>query len=80
MKSIIYYPGFEVQNEKWLKFALLYFEELRPIIPDMLISENRYLSQTAIKIMQDTNLIRPYCQGFVTENIGSQVDLKVDVP
>ena len=41
MKSMVYYPGFEVQNEKWLKFALLYFEELRPIIPDMLISENR---------------------------------------
>ncbi len=64
MKSMVYYPGFEVQNEKWLKFALLYFEELRPIIPDMLISKNRYLSQTAIKIMQDTDLILPYRPDF----------------
>ena len=32
MKSMIYYPGFELKSEKWLKFALLYFDELPELI------------------------------------------------
>ena len=60
MRSMIYYPGFELENETWLKFALLYFEELRPIIPPMVTKRENYLSPTAIKIMESTNLIRPY--------------------
>ncbi len=60
MRSMIYYPGFEVHDEEWLKFALLYFEELRPIIPYMCASNEEYLSPTAIQIMDQTNLIRPY--------------------
>ena len=71
MKSMIYYPGFEVKDEAWLKFALLYFEELRPIIPNMYVRENEYLSQTAIKIMNDTNLIRPYNPDYEEGNCAS---------
>lgn len=64
MRSMIYYPGFELENVSWLKFALLYFEELRPIIPYMCADRREYLSENAIKIMDNTNLIRPYNPGF----------------
>ena len=64
MRSMIYYPGFEIENEKWLKFALLYFDELRPIIPYMNIQENKYLSENSIQIMNETDLIRPYTPEF----------------
>lgn len=60
MNSIIYYPGFEVENETWLKFALIYFDELRPIIPYMNINESEYLSNTTIRIINETNLLNPY--------------------
>ena len=51
MRSMIYYPGFEVQKDEWLKFALLYFEELRPIIPYMSVSDDKYLSTSAIHVI-----------------------------
>ena len=60
MKSMIYYPGFEVRNINWLKFALLYFDELRPIIPDIPAPEHFYLSKNAIRVMGETDFIRPY--------------------
>lgn len=64
MENIIYYPGFEVKNEKWLKFAILYFDDLRPIIPDMFVKKSEYLSDKAIRIMEDTDLIHPYKPSF----------------
>lgn len=60
MRDIIYYPGFEVKDESWLKFALLYFDVLRPIIPYTIRSERTYLSATFQQIMDETDLIRPY--------------------
>lgn len=33
MREMVYYPGFDVKDKTWLKFALLYFDCLRPIIP-----------------------------------------------
>jgi hypothetical protein len=60
MKELIYFPGFEVRDETWLKFALLYFDKLRPIIPDMPFSEDEYLSDSFLSIMNETDLITPY--------------------
>ena len=60
MRDMIYFPGFEVKNENWLKFALLYFDTLRPIIPYTIYSEERYLSDTFQYIMGETDLINPY--------------------
>ena len=65
MKSMIYYPGFEIEDISCLKFALLYFEELRPIIPFLPLSEEQYLSENAITVMKETNLIRPYAPTYV---------------
>lgn len=60
MREMIYFPGFEVKNENWLKFALLYFDTLRPIIPYTFYSKERYLSDTFQRVMGETDLIRPY--------------------
>lgn len=60
MKDMIYYPGFEVRDETWLKFALLYFDCLRPIIPTTIAPERDYISDSFCKIMDETDLIRPY--------------------
>ena len=60
MRDMIYFPGFEVKNENWLKFALLYFDTLRPIIPYTFYAEERYLSDTFQHVMGETDLIRPY--------------------
>lgn len=60
MKDMIYYPGFETRDENWLKFALLYFDVLRPIIPYTIRSESTYLSENFQRVMGETDLIEPY--------------------
>lgn len=57
MKEYVYYPGFEVRDEVWLKFALLYIEKLRPIIP---VSGDSHLSETYRMLVEETNLITPH--------------------
>jgi hypothetical protein len=54
MNKLIYYPGFEVRERDWLKFALLYIDELNPIIP---ASGDNYLSDLYHKLMDETDLI-----------------------
>ena len=56
MKRLLYYPGFELKSEDWLKFALLYIDELHPIIPE---AGKRYLSDTYAAIRAETDLIFP---------------------
>jgi hypothetical protein len=56
MNNSIYYPNFEIENENWLKFALLYVDTFRPIIPEERKSE---LSDLYKKIINETNLINP---------------------
>lgn len=57
MRELIYYPGFEVQNLDWLKFALLYIDELNPIIPK---SGDRHLTNLSRKLTNETDLIRAH--------------------
>jgi len=54
MKNLIYYPGFEVRDPAWLKFALLYIDELNPIIPE---SGDRHLSDLHLKMIGETDLL-----------------------
>lgn len=58
MNELLYYPGFEIKNEKWLKFALLYLDHIRPIIPYMCKPYDTYFSKTFLKISQETDLIQ----------------------
>jgi len=57
MLDMIYYPGFEVRDENWLKFALLYIDKIRPIIP---YGADRYLSSSFRDIIEKTNLVSPH--------------------
>lgn len=55
MRELIYYPSFEVRNQEWLKFALLYLEKLDPIIPE---SGDAHLSDEYRMIVNETDLIQ----------------------
>ena len=60
MKKMIYYPGFEIKDETWLKFALLYFDNLSPIIPEQQLSNKKNFSESFNKIIGETDLITPH--------------------
>jgi len=57
MHELIYYPGFEVQNPDWLKFALLYIDKLDPIVP---VSGDKYLTDLFRKLKEETDLIHTH--------------------
>ncbi|MGD0573412.1 MAG: hypothetical protein ABSB11_10400 [Sedimentisphaerales bacterium] len=56
MKKLLYYPSFEVQSDDWLKFALLYIDKLKPIIP---WSAQKELSDKHVKVFNETDLLEP---------------------
>jgi len=56
MQPLIYYPSFEPPDDIWLKFALLYFEEYRPIIPQ---TRSHLVSARFDQIRKETDLINP---------------------
>ncbi|MBA7546428.1 hypothetical protein ES705_38819 [subsurface metagenome] len=70
MEEVIYYPGFEVQSEEWLKFALLYIDHLKPIIPE---SGDRYLSHLSKRLREETDLIAPHRPEY-TEGCSATLD------
>lgn len=57
MNSKLYYPGFEVKDDVWLKFALLYLDNIETIVPhcaqDDLSELHRYLRK-------NTDLLKTY--------------------
>ena len=55
MKEFVYYPGFEVRNQNWLKFALLFLGNLDPIIP---YSGDKVLSDQWRQILNETDLLK----------------------
>src|ERR1700733_9590563 len=57
MEPLIYYPTFEPPTERWLKYALLYFEEFRPIIPE---AKLHLVSNTFRNVRENSDLINPY--------------------
>ena len=68
MKELIYYPSFEVRNQEWLKFALLYIENLDPIIPE---SGDVHLSDGYRKIVNETDLIQKHRPSYEEGNNAS---------
>ena len=64
MKEMIYYPGFEIMDENWLKFALLYFDVLHPIMPDSLDQKEMCLSKKFQIVMDETDLIDRYSPSY----------------
>lgn len=69
MKRLIYYPSFETYNYEWLKFALLYIEELKPIVP---LKGDKYLSDLYHKLMDETDLLNLHRPEFNEGEFASQ--------
>lgn len=57
MRDLIYYPGFEVSDQNWLKFALLYVDKLRPVIPH---AGDVRTSDYWRRLQNETDLVVPY--------------------
>ncbi|MGF7060386.1 hypothetical protein [Brassicibacter mesophilus] len=61
MNNLLYYPGFEIQDEAWLKFALLYLEKINTIVPK---SAENDLSSYHKYILDKTDLLGSYSPDF----------------
>lgn len=61
MEPLIYYPNFEPPDDLWLKFALLYFENFKPIVPR---NRRHLLSRNFRNIEESTDLISLYAPGY----------------
>ena len=57
MDELIYYPGFEIEDADWAKFALLYLGKLHPIIPE---SADFHSSVSFWRLRHETDLIHPH--------------------
>ncbi|MCT4631374.1 MAG: hypothetical protein N4A76_01400 [Firmicutes bacterium] len=57
MKKVLYYPNFEMENQLYMRIALLYFEELSTIVPNSVVEnlsiEHKFISKS-------TNLLSTY--------------------
>lgn len=54
MGPLIYYPSFEPPSSVWLKFALLYIDEFKPIVPHQ---RRHLISDDFKKVANETDLI-----------------------
>lgn len=74
VKTYIYYPGMEVRDELWLKFALLYLERLAFVFT---VSEKSGLTALLDTLQQQTDLLaeRPDAAFFaaITPQLESQI-------
>jgi hypothetical protein len=57
VNGMIYYPGFQINNEEWLKFALLYLNDVNTIVP---YEADNYLSDTHKYLLNGTDLLNSY--------------------
>lgn len=57
MRKMLYYPDFSVSDINFLKFALLYFDELKPIIP---FGARDFMDNEMNMVIKYTDLIQPY--------------------
>ncbi|MGU5757623.1 hypothetical protein [Aeromonas caviae] len=74
MKTHIYYPGMEVRDELWLKFALLYLERLAFVFT---VSEKSGLTALLETLRQQTDLLaeppQPAFFAHITPQVESQI-------
>lgn len=56
MYKLLYYPNFEIEDLNFLKFALIYIDEIKPIIPLCAMDS---LSEDTRIIMEYTDLLQP---------------------
>lgn len=68
MQKLLYYPNFEIQDINFLKFALIYIDEIKPIIPMCAMDA---LSDETKEIIGYTDLIQPLQPRFQTGQLAS---------
>lgn len=73
MHKLLYYPNFEIQEQNFLKFALLYIDEIRPIIPEC---AKETLSDSMQNILRNTDLINPYAPNYESGYVASVAAIK----
>lgn len=73
MHRLLYYPNFEIQDQNFLKFALLYVDEIRPIIPEI---AREILSEPMKNIIRNTELINPYAPDYEKGYLASVAAIK----
>lgn len=73
MHKLLYYPNFEIQDQNFLKFALLYVDEIRPIIPE---NARESLSEPMRNILRNTELINPYSPSYANGYLASVAAIK----
>jgi len=73
MQKLIYYPSFEPPDKEWLKFALLYFEGFRPIVPD---NRRNELSNDYQMLINETDLIDPLSPDYSEDKERRKEQLK----
>lgn len=57
MEKLLYYPSFFIQDEGWLKFALLYMSDISTIVPD---GAESHLTEVHNKVLKHTDLLSKY--------------------
>lgn len=57
MAGLVYYPGFSVVNERWLKYALLYLDEISPIVPNE-VKWQININDMTRRVNSETDLIK----------------------
>lgn len=70
MNDLLYYPGFEIEDQRWLKFALLYLERVSTIVP---LGGDQYVSRQYEDIENKTNLLKR-CRPELVESQKSSVE------
>lgn len=56
MQELLYYPNFEIEDLNFLKFALVYVDKIKPIIP---VCAMNSLNEDTIRILEYTDLLEP---------------------
>ncbi|CAH1057247.1 hypothetical protein [Paenibacillus pseudetheri] len=74
MQNLLYYPGFEIQDQRWLKFALLYLEEISTIVP---MGGDHYVSDLYTFIEQETGLLKRYRPDYMESEKSSRETIEV---
>lgn len=70
MKELLYYPGFEVKDKNWLKFALLYIKKLDSIVP---ASGDSHLSNLYHEINSNTDFFHNLRPNY-EEGLNASID------
>lgn len=82
MDKLIYYPSFFIEDEEWLRFALLYMSNVSTIVPE---DADTHLNEIHLLILNETDLLTSYRPKYVeidnaTRNILEKLDKRINHP